>query len=260
MQADLREETAPMTHNEPDDDRLSQIETNWTDVHQAHRPSGEVARRAQQRLLDRYGRAITRYLRAALRDPHEADEVYQEFALRLVAGGFQGATEDRGRFRSYLKTSLFHMVYDHRKKRSRQPVCLPVALLEPAATPPPSCAEDEEFLDIWRKELYAAAMRGLAEVDKRTGKPLHAVLKYKVEHPGVRSFQIAAHFAGELGKPLTPEWARKRLHEAREKLGELLVNEVAMSLEHPTHASIEQELIDLSLLEFCRTHLARRGS
>jgi DNA-directed RNA polymerase specialized sigma24 family protein len=249
-----------MTYEDPEDERLSQIDTNWSDVRVAGDRSNVAALKAQKRLLDRYGKAILRYLRAALRDPHEADEVYQEFALRLVAGGFGKAQADRGRFRQYLKTSLFHMVSDHRKKRSRQPVCLPVALLEPATTPPPSCAEDEEFLDIWRNELYASAMRALADVDKRTGKPLHAVLKYRIENPTIRSFQIAAHFAGKLGKPLTPEWARKRLCEAREKLGELIVNEVAMSLEHPTRDAIEQELIDLSLLEYCREHLARRGT
>jgi DNA-directed RNA polymerase specialized sigma24 family protein len=243
-------------------EHLSTIETCWTDVRNAHHGSAEVVRAAQQRLIQRYGAAISRYLRAALHDPNEADEVFQKFALRLARGDFRGADSHRGRFRSYLKAALFRLVYDHRKQRSRQPALLLESVPEPAAQlqPQPGDASEQEFLAIWREELLAAAWRALADLENRTGKPLHAVLKYRVQHPGVRSFETAAHFAARLGKPLSPEWVRKRLHQARETFIKLVVDEVAFSLEHPTTEALEQELLDLGLLDYCRAHLGRRGS
>jgi DNA-directed RNA polymerase specialized sigma24 family protein len=242
------------------DEHLSEIETCWTDVQIAHQGSAEAVRAAQQRLLDRYSEPIARYLRAALKDQDQANEVFQMFALRLVRGDFRGADAHRGRFRSYLKASLFRLVYDYRKQRSRQPAPLPESLPVSAPETPPGSVADQEFLAIWRDELLGSAWRALADLEKRTGKPLHAILKYRVDHPGVRSFQMAVHFAGKLGKPLTPEWVRKRLHQARATFIELVVNEVAMSLEHPTTEALQQELLDLGLLDYCRPHLAKRGS
>jgi hypothetical protein len=40
----------------------------------------------------------------------------------------------------------------------------------------------------------------------------------------------------------------------------LLLDEVAASLENPTEEAIEQELIDVGLIEFCRDDLRRRRS
>src|SRR5262249_42995545 len=82
--------------------RISQIQTLWTVVGQA---GGEGTTRAvnaaQEQLLERYGKAVYRYLLGALRDSDVADEVYQEFALRFVRGDLAGADPARGRFRDY---------------------------------------------------------------------------------------------------------------------------------------------------------------
>jgi hypothetical protein len=51
---------------------------------------------------------------------------------------------------------------------------------------------------------------------------------------------------------------RKTLQRARAKYAELLVAEVARSMDDPTPDELEQELIDLELLPFCRSALGRR--
>src|SRR5262245_59876319 len=79
-------------------ERLSLIPTMWSLVHVAHHGSAEEARAAKQTLLSRYGDAVRRYLRKLLRKPEDADEVFQEFAVRLLHGDLHGADPHRGRF------------------------------------------------------------------------------------------------------------------------------------------------------------------
>src|SRR5262245_61954396 len=97
--------------------RLSRISTLWTLVNQAHRGAPDVVGSAQQRLLEHYGGAVHRYLLGGLRDPEAADELFQEFAVRFLRGDFQNADRGRGRFRDYVKTSLFHLVADYQRRR-----------------------------------------------------------------------------------------------------------------------------------------------
>ena len=63
--------------------RLSRITTLWSVVCRAHDGSGEAAVSAQRQLLDRYGGAVRRYLQAVVRTSEAADELFQEFAVRL---------------------------------------------------------------------------------------------------------------------------------------------------------------------------------
>src|SRR5437660_9775525 len=85
-------------------ERLSQLSTCWTLLGQAHAGAGDLESRAQAALIERYQGAVYRYLMGILRDPDAADEVFQEFALRIVRGDFHKADPARGRFRHYVKT------------------------------------------------------------------------------------------------------------------------------------------------------------
>jgi hypothetical protein len=58
---------------------------------------------------------------------------------------------------------------------------------------------------------------------------------------------------------LTAVGVRQLLHRARERFADLLLEEVAQSLDAPTPELLEQELIDLRLLDCCRTALERRA-
>lgn len=238
---------------------LSQISTAWTVFRQAHVGPGGVASEAQGRLLQRYGAAIYRYLLGALRNQDAADELFQEFALRFVRGDFHRADPERGRFRDFLKTSLFHLIVDAQRRSKGGPQPLPGEGAEPAAPQlDPTEEEDLQFLTIWRAELLDRAWDALAEFERQTGQPVHTVLRFRAENPTVRSPQMAEQLAGRIGRSVTADWIRKRLFLARERFADLLLEEVAQSLANPSAEELELELIDLGLLEHCRTALARR--
>lgn len=99
-------------------------------------------------------------------------------------------------------------------------------------------------------------MDALAEYERQTGLPLHTALRFRMSHPEVRSAEMARQLAGRFGKALTAVAVRKQLYLARRKFAELLLAEVKQSLDDPTDADVEQELIELGLLEHCRFLLA----
>jgi RNA polymerase sigma-70 factor (ECF subfamily) len=238
---------------------LSQIATLWTVLREAHGDSLGGVAAAQQRLVERYSSAIYRYLLGAVRDPDVAADLFQEFALRFVRGDFKAVDPERGRFRDYLKAVLYRLIVDHHRRQQRRAAPLPEEGPE-AAPDAPAAEGDEAFLAAWRTELLSRAWQELDQHERETGQPLHTVLRLRTDHPELRSPEMAARLAGVLGRPVTSGWVRKRLFLARDKLADLVLDEVARSLDNPSFDDLAQELIDLGLLEYCRPALERRGS
>jgi DNA-directed RNA polymerase specialized sigma24 family protein len=237
-------------------ERLSLISTLWSLVYRARHGPAESVNSARQQLLERYGGAVRRYLRRVLRDSDAADEVAQEFALQLLHGDLRGADPSRGRFRNFVKGTLFHLVADYRKQRPRWPVPLPADDATLAANQEKT-ASDRQFVESWCDELLARAWAALAGIETKTGQPFYAVLRYRADHPEMRSPQMAVQLTAQLGRSLTAVGVRQTLHRARRKFADLLLEEVAHSVEDPTPEHLEQELVELGLFDYCRPALER---
>src|SRR5262249_22383022 len=132
--------------------RLSLISTLWSLVRRAHQGPAAAADSARQQLLERYGDAVRRYLRKVVHDPDAAEEVFQEFALQLVHGDLRGADPQRGRFRNFVKGTLFHLIADYRKQQREWPGPLPADGAALAANPQ-DVETDRPFVESWRDEL-----------------------------------------------------------------------------------------------------------
>lgn len=237
-----------MTNFPDPNQRLASISTMWTVLREAHGEGATLATDAQRILLERYGGAIYRYLLAAVHDPDVAEELTQEFAYRLVKGDFKQVDPERGRFRSYLKTVLFRMVSEHRKRDARQ---LAAPLLEDQAVDTSDNAAqqaDQKWFESWRDELLARAWQLLSE----THSVYYTVLRLKSENPKLTSDELSQQAAEQTQQPMSPENYRKILSRAREQFANHLMDEVAGSLDQPTAESIEAELIDLKLLAYCK--------
>ncbi|GIW88824.1 MAG: hypothetical protein KatS3mg108_3148 [Isosphaeraceae bacterium] len=238
--------------------RLREIPTNWTEVFQAS-GDGPSAREAQDRLLRRYGPAILRYLLALTRDPESAAELFQNFARSFIEGGLRHANPGRGKFRSYLKTTLIHLVSSHRKSSAaRAHLCLD-DLPEPAQpiVPPPS-ESDLQFLHIWRTELLHAAFDELQELEQRKNLRYHTALDLRLRHPEARSRQLAEAFTSQTGEPISESQFRRLLHLARREFEDRLLRIVQDTLDHPSLDELEEELIEVGLHTYCKPALDRR--
>jgi RNA polymerase sigma-70 factor (ECF subfamily) len=244
---------------EPEDlnARLSAISTQWSQLFQAHRNPGEAGPEILREQVLRYYGAVYRYLLGALRDPDAAQELTHEFAVRFLRGDFKGADPERGRFRDFLKTALRNLLLDHWEKQA-------VAAarrdsLEPVASgPAPADDLDRAFLDGWREELLSRAWERLAQMEAEAGQPYHTLLRYKASNQQLRSAELAELLRTQLGKALTVTALRQLLHRARDNFANLLVSEVALSLQTDDQERLAQELIDLDLLPYCRSALDRR--
>jgi RNA polymerase sigma-70 factor (ECF subfamily) len=239
--------------------RLSQLATLWSVVRQAHQGPAEDMRAARQLLLERYRGAARRYLLGALREADAAEELFQEFALRFLRGDFRRADPQRGRFRNFLKTALFRLVVHYRRRQQRQPLPLREDALQLARRDDDLAPAEHEFLYCWRQELLARAWQALQRESEKTGRAFYAVLRFRADNAALRSPEMAQQLGSQLGRTLTAACVRQLLHRARERFADALLDEVVHSLDRPTQEQLEQELIDLGLLEYCRPALQRRN-
>lgn len=237
--------------------RLADLSTQWNLVFEARSGTPEQVSLAMSRLMCRYAGAVHRYLLKALKDPDAAEELDQEFAVRFLRGDFRHGDPSRGRFRDYVKRAVQNLMKDYYRRRRRDGAATIVAgLNEPSAVDDGLEQFDRQFLLSWRADLLERAWTALDEMERQTGQPHHTILRLRVDEPGLTSKEWATRLSERLGRSYTPGGFRQALQRARREFALRLIAEVRASLlEKPTRHSLEQELADLELLEYCRPYL-----
>ena len=234
-------------------DRISQISTNWHEIFASRSASALGAETARHALVLRYCGAVYHYLLSATGDVHAADDLSQEFALRFVRGDFHRADPAKGRFRDFIKTILYHLVVDHfrARKRAHPPIGNEELLQDPESRAEPSHAV---FVRHWRQEILN---RTWQELQQSGGAGYFECLQWKASNPDGRAAAGATELALRLHRTITPASFRQTLLRAREKFAELLIREVSFSLGTADAGSVEEELAELELIEYCRPLLSR---
>ncbi|RUL89027.1 RNA polymerase sigma factor [Tautonia sociabilis] len=229
--------TVPPSDGAPD--RLTELQTNWTLIRSAHAP-GPAGQAAMRDLIGRYHDAVERYLRLKLRDRNLADEVLQEFWIKLLNHKLAGADHSKGRFRDYLRTVLHRLIIDHFRGRKSQP--LPPGDLSDPTMP------DAEYDRVWREAVINRALGRLETYEASTPKNRYArVLNLRKAFPSASIEELTDRLAEQYGERLTPEAFRKTLQRSRAKFLELLIAEIKDGMTDPTPEAIEAEIHDLGL-------------
>ena len=129
------------------------------------------------------------------------------------------------------------------------------AFSDDVAEPVASSSSDDDrlFLESWRDDLLVKTWESLAEIESRTGQGFNTVLRYRVDHPTLRSPELAEQVGKLLDRPMTAAAVRQLLHRAREKFGEVLRQHVSASLSTDDPEDVDRELSDLGLLHFLRS-------
>jgi RNA polymerase sigma factor (sigma-70 family) len=226
-------------------DRLDQIETDWSLVFEpAH-------------VVLRYARAVRSYLKALLRSEHDAEDVAQDFFLWVSENGLPRASHDRGRFRDYLKKIVRNRGLNFLRDKRRY--CSDADLFSVPDPEDTRDIADQEWLAHWRRCLLNRAWQRLAEYQKQSPRGRYfTVLLLCARYPGEDSRQLAARTGALDGSTLTAEAFRKQTSRARRVFAELLVHEVAQTIDKPTPTDVEEELADLALMEYVREYLPIR--
>jgi RNA polymerase sigma factor (sigma-70 family) len=246
---------------------LTDLSTQWSNIFRAREAEGDAAAMARNALVMRYHEVVLRYLRSELRDEHAVHHLASNFAVRILETDrlLQAADPQRGRFRDYLKAVLRHMISDYyrhqqRERKREKPTPFDREIAEPQRT---QDEEDQRFLRCWRQELMNRMWEELERVEKRTDQPYAVMMRLQTRNPDLRSPQLAELLSAECQRPFTAVAVRQLLHRGRELVGELLVVEVARSLQvdagNPEGAArVEQEMIELGMLfSYCKKALQR---
>ncbi len=218
---------------------LNRISTRWTAV---NNPT---------LFVKRYGRAIRKYVATLIHDPNDAEEVEQEFMLRMVQKGFHTADSNKGRFRYYLITIVRNAAMQWLCRRNQVP--LPIESLEHM---PVSEHSQLEWTSDWRKCILKAAWKSLDKYQKRTTNNLFCtVLRVSAQYESADSPTLAKMVSEMSGQTLTPEAYRKQLSRARKRFADHIVQEVARTLIEPTLEGIKDELNCLDLMKYVEGYL-----
>ena len=247
-----------MEYVEPEP-RLSQMTTHWTAVIEAHSGTPDQVKPAVSRLMCRYAGAVHRYFLKAVKNPDDADELDQEFAVRFLRGDFRRSSRDRGRFRDYVKRAVQNMIIDHFRRKNTSKA-RNSSIAGPAIPDPALSRFEREFIASWRSDLLDRAWNALSALEKTSGQPYHTVLRFRVDHPDLPSDEAAESLSRAVGRLLSAGAVRQAVMRSRRKFVDFLLGEVLASMDHPTQDELEEELGDLKLLEYCRPFLKRRAS
>jgi RNA polymerase sigma-70 factor (ECF subfamily) len=244
------------------DQRLSQLNTSWTLLAQAHGGAPNIEHQAQTALIQRYQKPVYRYLLGMLRNPDAADEVFQEFALRMVRGDFHKADASKGKFRRYVKTSLIHLVHEYRQRQARRATHDLDNAEEVAESLAHEAASDQEFTANWRKTLLERAWEILDSQDRADSPPYALALRLRTEKPDLSNGALVAELNNRLpgDRAVTEVALRKILQRARESFTEALLDEIAHSMQTHSLDDLEQEVIDLGLQVYCAKAIEKRRS
>jgi len=222
---------------------LEQISTCWPMIHNP------------VQFVMRYARAIHKYGAAIVRDPHEAEEVTQDFLVKVLDQGFCPENVSRGRFRDYLKAAVRYVAIDHLRKR--RPAQLSEADLGNLAQESPEI--EQEWQHQWRDCLLERVWQSLEVFQShQQGNTYYIVLRQFTAQPMDSSATHAERLSQSLGKPIRPDAFRQLLHRARRQFAKLLIDEVRKTLQAPTAEAVELELIDLELMSYVRDFLGKK--
>ncbi|WP_020468210.1 RNA polymerase sigma factor [Zavarzinella formosa] len=200
----------------------------------------------------RYATAIRCYLAAIIRDPHDLEDVIQDFLARVIERGLVQENAVRGRFRDYLKVSVRNAALSHLRRRSDNQAADGQLETIPAENDAGSAA-DNEWIAEWRGTMLGQALEKLEDQERLApAGRLYLTLTLARDHPEADSVTLAELAAKKSGRPMTPEAFRKQLSRARTVLANLLVDEVRRTIENATPEQIDEELAELGLQELVR--------
>lgn len=97
------------------------VTTPWTEVLLAREPESPGAREALEQLCRLYWYPLYAYIRQSVNDPHQAEDLTQEFFRLLIEKNYLGAVDrERGKFRSFLLVAVKRFLINAHKSATRQ--------------------------------------------------------------------------------------------------------------------------------------------
>jgi len=221
--------------------------THWSVVLEAGRGDSPEAAQALERLCGAYWYPLYAYVRRQGHAPPDAQDLVQDFFAQFLEHNYlRLADRTRGRFRTFLLTSLQHFLINEWRKTNRQRRGGSQRILsldeemaesrfagEPAIEQPPDTLYDRGWAAILLERALAALRAEFAQSGKEG-----LFERLKVFVWGEKNALSYAAMAEQLG--MTEGAVKVAVHRLRQRYGELLRAEVALTV--TTTAEVNEEL------------------
>jgi RNA polymerase sigma factor (sigma-70 family) len=224
--------------------------TRWSIVLAAGARQSPVGSQALATLCESYWYPLYAYVRRRGLDPHEAQDLTQEFFAHLLDSEAVGiATPERGRFRSFLLGSLQNFLANHWRKENAQKrgggkavLSLDLAAGEQRyiAEPAHELTPEKVYERRWALTLLQQVVETLAAEYVADGKGelfdnLKAYLGGNLD--GLPYAELAAKTGMSVGS------IKVAVHRLRRRCGDVLREQIAQTVADPS--GVDQELKDL---------------
>ena len=223
--------------------------------------------------FDVYQVPVRKFFLCLCNSANEADEQFQEFALKFLSGAFDSFKPERGRFRDYLKAAL-----RNQGKRSFQSGGkISLMLHEQLDTADP---ESQEPIELALKEFDAIEGEQIKKLvdddmraDEETGRnQFHSLLTFAVSYQKNRLSEyaesggrtkipvsaIAAFIQEKFGETVSLDTAKQRMHRAKAMYASKMIDEISVRVTDPSVAAVREAARELGLSLYIESELARR--
>ncbi len=212
------------------------LTTRWTLIDKVREPA---AAEALDELCRRYWGPVHAYLRRAGVSEADAEDLTQDFFRDFMErDGFARAEREKGRFRSFLLGSVRNHLANARKAASRLKRGGGVEFLEVSDELDASSdlSPEEAFDKRWAEDLVDRSLARLKEEWEGHGRPFATLAPYLSDK---RDAPPLAETAKELDVSLAA--TKSAVHRLRQRLGELVKEEIAATLGDSDDFSTELE-------------------
>ena len=223
------------------------VTTHWSVVLAARDSDSPGATAALERLCQTYWRPLYAFIRREGHDATEAQDLTQEFFLRLISRNFlHHLRHQQGRFRSFLLTFLKHFLLDYREKAGAQKrgggktfVSLEQITREESSLDDPAdkLSPDQAFERRWAQTVMQHALTRLRMEYQSTGRGalFDSLSDFHPREPGGSSY---AEIGTRLG--LSETAVKSAAQRLRQRHREILREEIAHTVIRPDE--IEDEI------------------
>jgi RNA polymerase sigma-70 factor (ECF subfamily) len=203
------------------------------------------AQEALEQLCQSYWTPLYWFIRRKGYDPSEAEDLTQAFFERLLEKDYLGkANPQKGRFRTFLLTSLQHFLHDQwdrarAQKRGGKIITIPLDVLEEEQKNGLQTMDElspEKVYDLqWAKTIFERAANHLQAESRRHGNARLCELLYQGEGGVPLPHSEIASRTG-----LTESAVKSAAHRIRQRYQELIRAEISQTVS--TRSEIDEEI------------------
>ncbi|HUG19107.1 MAG TPA: sigma-70 family RNA polymerase sigma factor [Planctomycetaceae bacterium] len=221
--------------------------TRWSLIARAAQDSSPESRAALEELCDLYWYPLYAFVRREGVSPDEAQDLTQGFFVSLLERqDLRAVHEEKGRFRSFLRTSMKHFLLNYWKHNRAQKrgggnklMSLDFEVAEQRYSREPELTPDQLFDRQWALTVLDLAMAALEESYFKQGKE-QLFLKLKPALTGASDSATGVEVAERLS--MSEGAVRTALHRLRKDFRTELRRQVAETLDESENTSLDEEI------------------